>query len=134
MKTLKQSRVIEIKDDGTLVRGNPLATIIACFLNLNDPEEAIQIQNYYPENGSKNDASWVLILSYWLEERGYDWGVLKDHLYDNEPYIVYGEDRYGMTHACIYKNGALWHDPHPDGEGLITEGQFEYIKKIKKLN
>lgn len=134
MKTFKQTRLTEIKDDGTLVRGNPLATIIACFLNLRSPEDAIQIQNHYPEEDNQNEATWVLILSYWLEERGYDWGVLQDHLYTGEPYIVYGKNANGITHACVYKNGVLWHDPHPNDGGLIEESQFEYIRPMRKLN
>lgn len=132
MKLLKQTRMIEVNRNGELLRGNPLATVIACFLDLDSPEDAIQIQNHYPSDRGGNEASWVLILSHWLEERGYDWGILDGHLYNNEPYIVYGINDTGLTHVCIYKNGELLHDPLPDGEGLIEETQFEYIRKDTK--
>lgn len=135
MKTLKQTRTIELLDNGDVRRGNPLATIIACFLDIDDPEKVIQIQEHYPKNDDGTDAAnWVLVLSSWLEERGWDWGVLDDHLYTGEPYIVYGKNRHGITHACIYKNGALWHDPHPDDDGLIEEAQIEYLRKTRILN
>jgi hypothetical protein len=129
MKALKQTRVLRInKESMTPVRGNPLATIVACFLDLDSPEDAIQIQEHY----DSGEATWVLVLSYWLEERGWDWGIQGDHKYDGSYYITYGVSPRGETHACIYQNGVLHHDPHESGDGLMEESHFEYIRRNKR--
>jgi hypothetical protein len=55
-------------------------------------------------------------------------------MYDGSYYLVAGESARGTIHVCIYKNGALWHDPHPDQSGLLEEDMFEYFKKRQILN
>lgn len=132
MKKLIQTRVDSILNDSfddIKTRENSYATAIACFLDLDNPEDCIQIQEHFAED--ENDVKWVLVLSLWLEERGYDWGSLIGHQYDNSYYLVLGLNYLGNEHICIYKNGELWHDPHPDGMGLITEEGFEFIRKNK---
>jgi hypothetical protein len=132
MKKLLQTRVDSILNhsfDNVKTRDNSYATAIACFLDLDSPEDCIQIQEHFSED--ENDIKWVLVLSLWLEERGYDWGSLMTHQYDDSYYLVLGENYMGNTHICIYKNGELWHDPLPGGIGLITEDSFEFIRKNK---
>jgi len=61
--------------------------------------------------------------SAWLRERGLwittivKWQSLPwppPHGY----YIAGGASPRGFRHSVIYKDGALWHDPHPSGEGI----------------
>ncbi len=134
MRKLIQTRFGDFdydQNEAVDTRDNSYATVIACFLNLNSPEDCLQIQEYFTEK--ENDAVWLLMLGLWLEERGYDWGSLDGHKYDNSYYIVVGESLRGTTHACIYKNGELWHDPHPDNTGLLSEEFYEYVTPLTTI-
>ena len=71
-----------------------------------------------------------MILTDWLNERGYEIYDLKGHLNTGKYYLVTGETVRKTTHVCIYKDGKLYHDPHPSNVGLIIETHFEYIGKI----
>jgi hypothetical protein len=136
MKRLLQTRVDELhldEKEEIKSRDNAYATVVACFLDYEDAEDCLQIQEHFPEEGNEDDVSWMLVLSFWLSERGYDWGSMSGHLYDDSYYIVIGESFRMMPHVCIYKNGHLWHDPHPDGTGLLTEEIFEYIRPNKVI-
>jgi len=33
----------------------------------------------------------------------------------------------GLWHACVYKDGNLWHDPHPDRTGLVAVQHVDII-------
>lgn len=125
MKKLLQTRL----HNPPLTLGNCFPTVIACLMNLDSPEDVIQIQEYY---GNKD---WVNILHTWLRERGWNWIGIPSHLKGREYYLVTGKsprfpDDY---HVCIYRNGKLFHDPHPDQTGLLTEEQFEIIYKDEDL-
>lgn len=126
MKKLIQTRLHEPPQ-----KGNCYPTVIACFMDLDSPEDVIQIQEYYPEDGS-NDSSWIDILFDWLEERGWDIEFFDGHLYDDSFYAVTGETIRGTSHICIYQNGKLYHDPHPSQAGLINEKNFEIIKPMNQ--
>lgn len=134
MKKLKQTRVIKPNTDFSFadvkMRENSYATVIACFLDMESAEDCIQIQEHFPDVGSHEDVKWILVFSKWLEDKGYDWGSMEDHVYDNSHYIVLGVSHRGDVHSCIYKNGQLWHDPHPDDSGLDEELLYEYIKPL----
>ena len=108
-------------------RGNCFPTVIACFLDLESPDEVLQIQDLY----DKKDIIWHCELDLWFQERGWEWGSLKGHLDTDEYYLVTGPTQRSSTtkHVCIYHKGELWHDPHPDGTGLTKEEYFEYLIK-----
>lgn len=108
------------------VKGNCFPTVIACFMDLESPEDAFQIQEHY-----NDEDGWVDKLIRWLFERDWEWGNLNGHQYDDSHYLVIGNTNRSKTvkHVCIYRNGKLWHDPHPDGTGLTTETNFEYLIK-----
>lgn len=36
----------------------------------------------------------------------------------NGLFIVAGKSRRGHSHAVLYRDGKLWHDPHPEGGGI----------------
>jgi hypothetical protein len=134
MKKLTQTRFATSLTDAVEERDNCFATVIACFMDLDSPEDAYQVQELYPEDGNQQDARWVLVLSRWLEERGWDWGSMEGHLYDSDYYMVAGTSSRGTMHVCIYKNGELWHDPHPDQDGLLAEELYEYFRVKPILN
>jgi hypothetical protein len=45
-------------------------------------------------------------------------------------YLVSGKSPRGIYHVCVYQNGIMVHDPHPTGEGIVTEEIFEVIEKL----
>lgn len=123
MKKLIQTR-LHIPKKQT---GNCFPTVIACILDLDDPEDVVQFQEHY-----RSKDGWAHILIDWLEEKGYEWSSIKGHLFDGSYYLVTGHTKRSKktTHVCIYQNGKLYHDPHPDQSGLIDELDFHIITKI----
>lgn len=124
MKKLKQTRIHNPPE----VLGNCFPTVIACFLDMDSPEDAIQIQESYKEN------DWNIKLYNWLQEKGWVWETIDGHLYDDSFYMVTGKvERSDAKHVCIYRNGQLYHDPNPCNAGLITEEIFETLVKNGKI-
>jgi hypothetical protein len=122
MRKLQQTRLHTPPN----VLGNCYPTVVACFLDLDSPEDVIQIQEKYSEK------NWEELLKIWLQSRGWACKKLNGHLNDDSFYTVTGSTSRGTTHICVYKNGSLYHDPHPSNEGLISEVLFETFVKFEK--
>jgi len=122
MKKLTQTRFHNPPE----IRGNCFPTVIACFLDLESAENAFQVQELFGQD------DWMIQLLEWLNGKGWDIGTLNGHLYTDEFYLVTGVSPRNpkINHVCIYQNGKLWHDPHPDGTGILTEANFEYLEKL----
>jgi hypothetical protein len=112
-------------------RGNCFPTVIACLMGYESPEDVIQIQEYYKGVEEEEDHNWIDVLMQWLNERNYDWYGLEGHQFDDSFYLVTGRTERGTVHVCIYKNGKLYHDPHPSGKGLTEILNYEIIERIK---
>lgn len=126
MKKLIQTRL----HNPPLSRGNCFPAVIACFLDLDSPEDVIQVQEIYDKEG----IDWRDELDNWLINRGWEMGSLRNHLQTDEYYLVSGVSprNPNINHVCIYQKGKLFHDPHPDQTGILTEDYFEYLEKISK--
>jgi len=125
MKKLIQSRL----HDPPHQVGNCFPTVIACLMDLDDPEEVIQIQEFY------DDPRWIVRLLSWLHSKGYIYFAIGDHdsAQKDEYYLVSGKtSRFGgkYEHICIYQNSKMVWDPHPSGIGLLDETYFEVLKKV----
>ncbi len=66
--------------------------------------------------------------SEWLRERG--WALLTIVPWQALPwppsrgcYIAGGMSPRGFRHAVIFKDGEMWHDPHPSHEGIVGDVQ-----------
>jgi len=46
--------------------------------------------------------------------------------------IVAGESMRGVNHAVIYKNGELWHDPHPEKTGIKDAEEMDLLVQYYK--
>jgi hypothetical protein len=125
MRKLEQTKL----HNPPLSRGNCYATVIACFMDLSCPEDVLQIQDIYDKV-----EDWNAVLLEWVHEKGWELGSLQAHQYDNIHYLVSGVSPRNpeVMHICIYKNGELWHDPHPDKTGILTEKYFQYLEKKLK--
>ena len=69
----------------------------------------------------------------WLNERG--WGLVtiqargpffKRH-FAKGYVLVGGKSSRGLPHAVIYKDGELWHDPHPDRGGVVEIEEVDIL-------
>lgn len=123
MKKLIQTRLHKPPEQN----GNCYPTVIACFLDLEKPEDVVQFQELYDKPYNGDGDNWAQVLDKWLAERNYKIEFFDGHLYDNSFYFVSGDTKRGNYHICIYQNGELYHDPHPDQSGLINEQEFERI-------
>lgn len=55
------------------------------------------------KNPSQAEQDWVITISRHLKVK----------------HLVAGPSPRGYNHSVIYENGELWHDPHPEGGGVI---------------
>ncbi len=103
--------------------------------------------NYYNEYIHEARCLWDRIFHIWVASLGYDIkylypykeGVLPEYDIElwlqNNPdklYTASGDSSRGCTHIVVYKNGKLFHDPHPSDEGLVegTIYEYKYFEKI----
>lgn len=107
-------------------RGNCLAAVIASIMHIPNPEDVFQTQLYFHQD------DWSVLLDDWLATQGWEMGWLTKHQYDGSYYFVSGLSPRGnnIYHICIYQNGKLWHDPHPSGDGILSEPYMEYLRPI----
>lgn len=74
----------------------------------------------------------------WLNERG--WGILTVVRWQSLPwpprhgyFIAGGVSPRGIRHAVIYKDGQLWHDPHPDGGGIASVDDIDFLYPLNPM-
>jgi len=107
-------------------RGNCFPTAIGCLLGMNNPEDVVQVQEYY----DRDDVLWIEVLDDWLAKRGLEHEYISGHLFNDEFYLVSGNTVRNIMHVCVYQNGKLWHDPHPAQTGLVSETSFATIRPL----
>ena len=96
-----------------------------CYLNPNDSERITNINNkIFWENFEK-----------YLDGLGYAYAYY-DYTIEmarslKGVYLVGGMSPRGYQHAVLYKSNKLWHDPHPDGGGVIPDHIFIIYKVFK---
>lgn len=81
---------------------------------------------------------WIDIHDIFINSRGYELLDITDidqWLVENPdtPYFAYGMSSRKIGHIVIYKDGVLYHDPHPSNEGLSSLDEklpFKFLKKI----
>lgn len=102
--------------------GNCYATVIACIIGKTSPEDVIQIQEHY------DNENWLDKLKEWLFNEGWEHKNIDGHLCNDDLYLVVGDSprKTNHYHVCIYQNGEMVHDPHPDRTGI--KSTLEFIK------
>ncbi len=82
---------------------------------------------------------WSNTLDFFLASKGYmiqyiPVDTYEDWLFENTDveYMVTGKSLRGIDHIVVYKNGLLFHDPHPSGDGLTTlhDNPYEILTKL----
>lgn len=138
MKKIKQT----IFHDPPHQNGNCFPAVIATITGM-PIERILPVQQMFDRD------DWHISLFCWLKEKGWMWrgapefhfwfglGRAPEHLNPatlvDKPYLVTGKTtRFGgeVSHVCVYMNGELWHDPHPDNTGLTTIESFEVIERF----
>ncbi len=109
--------------------GNCWSTCLAIFIGMETKDVPNFCGLYLTDDGTWYDKAQA-----WLEPKGI---VLMT--FDTDPstwHPVYGVSAVtiasgpgprGHDHSVIWKNGALLHDPHPSGAGLIKAKQYEIV-------
>jgi hypothetical protein len=118
-------KVMQTRFSFETTKGNCLAAVVASIMEKDNAEDVIQIQEYY------DNELWGMMLLEWLDDNGYDYYTINGHLYDDTYYFVSGLSprNRNITHICIYQNGIMVHDPHPDGTGILNCLSFSQITK-----
>lgn len=105
--------------------GNCYPTAIACFMDLDSPEDAFQVQELY-----NTGVDYMTPFKEWINSQGWSLSKIDGHLMDGRLYLVSGYTERNTYHICIYQSGELWHDPHPSQAGLLNEVEFEIMEKL----
>lgn len=126
---IQDQAILSDKKNG--VYGNCLITTYACYLDL-DARHCPQIQ--YLFNCTEPETFWDDALDLWLKIYGYEKTELTRDPYEEEGfedyYFAWGMSPRGIHHQVIYKEGKLFHDPHPSHEGLSEVKGFQKLTKI----
>lgn len=72
------------------------------------------------DQGTDSTHWWALLLGY-MAGRGL-WPVDLQTVKDGRPgevLFVAGNSPRGVLHQVLYRDGALWHDPHPSRDGIL---------------
>jgi hypothetical protein len=114
-------------------RGNCFATAIACILEL--PVDAVP-------NFCEQD-HWIEALNEWLAPRMLfylevfipDDNRDQHYLFKFAGYhVITGQGPRGCRHSVIGNCGAMIHDPHPSGAGLLTEEEYGFLIPLNPAN
>lgn len=106
-----------ILHDDPARQGNCLSAAVASFLHV-DLEEVPHFAEYAPDD---KDAWWHFLLGF-MAGHGY-WCYDLPSVHEAEPgewLFVMGPSPRGVMHQVIYRDGELFHDPHPSRAG-VTE-------------
>ena len=109
--------------------GNCMSACLAMVLGL----EIEQVPNFFDLAGRDSEKWWQEIRM-WLRPRGYDFVLISASASwitgIGGALIVGGQTDRGTSHAVVYLDGKLFHDPHPDGTGLIEPEDVTLIYPI----
>lgn len=113
-----------IQTNTSKVTGNCWQTAVACVLDL-EPE---QVPHFVGAEVAGIVDDWWIYSYTWMFHHNLNLINLERHLYTGEYYLVMGKTIRGTYHVCVYQNGKIVHDPHPDASGLTHEEGFVVIR------
>ncbi|GAA4123305.1 hypothetical protein GCM10022215_29880 [Nocardioides fonticola] len=103
--------------------GNCVAACVATYFGI--PLDAvphfIEYDGGATTDGSEGSTGWWYMLLGFMASRGL-WVVELDEVTDAEPgevVFVAGMSERGVHHQVLYRDGVLWHDPHPSRAGVL---------------
>ncbi len=109
--------------------GNCFAACIASFLGIGLEEVPHFVEQGEYVGGEDDKTAWWAMTLGFMFAKGY-WPKRIDSFDDAEPgefVFVGGPSPRGVGHQTIYRDGALWHDPHPSRAGLVSIDMTDLI-------
>ena len=107
-------------------KGNCVAACVATFLDvpLSEVPHFVEFGIAWGDSDDVHDVSagnnwWAMLLGF-MAARGY-WPVELESVTSGEvgeTLFVAGKSPRGVTHQVLYREGRLWHDPHPSRDGV----------------
>lgn len=113
-----------IQTDTSKENGNCWQTAIASIL-----EQPVERVPHFLDINIELDQDWWDYTTHWLWHHGFTLENVRRHLYTDEDYLVCGFTVRDTYHVCVYRNGQMVHDPHPEGPGLTKEDTFLAIRQ-----
>lgn len=103
-----------------MVLGVPISSVPNFFdgLELDDPELS--------EKWNQAERKWLESLGWASITLNVEGGYFEKH-FSKGFVIASGQSTRGLSHAVVYKDGSLWHDPYPGGEGVGTVREVEVV-------
>ena len=111
-------------------RGNCMVATYANFLGLKISQCPAFEELFACE---KPNGFWHKCVELWWREHGYTLHhteKIDEIPKECEYYFAYGVSNRDIMHQVIYKDGKLFFDPHPSGDGILNEVGFEYVIKL----
>ena len=131
MKKLGNKEPTKIYQDKFGDEGNCMSACLAMMLDI----PLSSVPNFFDMGDTERQ--WWNALREWLAE--YNVGIVTTDLkgallHATKGYlIVGGSTERGLEHAVIYKDGELWHDPHPKGSGLKEVSGVDFLYPLNPL-
>lgn len=100
-------------------QGNCVSACVASWLE-RPLEEVPHFIEYKVEGDPGDTIAWWSMLIGYMAGHGY-WPIQLDSVTDGEPdelLFVMGMSPRGVCHQVLYRDGELWHDPHPSRDGI----------------
>jgi hypothetical protein len=121
---------VRVDQDQFGLRGNCQSACLATLLGI----PLSEVPNWAAMEG--NDQLKFDAMRSWLRAIGWDLMTVERGGMDAWPprfgaFIAGGKSARGIDHAVIYRDGELWHDPHPDRTGIKS---VETIDNLYPLN
>lgn len=108
-------------------RGNCVPACVATFLGieLDEVPHFLEVGEFFGGEGDR--AFWWCHLVGFAAGRGFHVVVLDDltEAEQDEVVFVSGMSDRGVMHQVLYRNGELWHDPHPAKTGVVDVREIE---------
>lgn len=121
-----------LTDKAKGIHGNCLITAYASYMDV-PAEECPQFQLLYDVK-YPYEGFWDNVVEEWLKQMGYERTFFESDPYEKKEYqdfyFAIGKSPRGNSHIVIYKEGKIYHDPHPENNG-IEPTSFEILEKIK---
>lgn len=119
-------------------KGNCVAACVATILGLPLAQvpHFIEFGIAYGDSENVNEVShgnnwWAMMLGF-LAGRGL-WVVELDKVTDADPHefvLVAGMSPRGVVHQVVYREGRLWHDPHPSRAGVLDVREVLAVRAL----
>jgi len=117
--------------DHPTIKGNCWQTVLACMTD----KEIDEVPHFVDIDENQGGPDWFYYSYMWLWEQGYrlvQYDEYPTKQGTDEPWdgyvMVSGlSPRGDFHHVVIYKDGKLFHDPHPSQAGVKTEVSFEIL-------